>query len=557
MNLHTEEQYDLDRKEGSHIEELDVPDSEHKLSRTAFTEAQLDSLAKARPTLHVFRDNFKLCAIVVAVQANGVILGLEYVLLGALVGVQAFCKTMGSYDESSAAYAVAASTLSLWAGLFGLMQFVGQMFAGWFADRYGRSKAIYLMVLNVYLGVLTEVLSRNKNDYTGAKIIMGTATGMMQVVIPTYVAEITPREIRGITIGFFSFNLSLGSLIGTLVTWAANNSWGTDINDNRSWKVPLYVGLAAPTITLIAMAILMPESPYWLVLKNRVSDAKKSLRRIHPNMTEDEIERTANQLQYTVLKAFEIKKSSNATYMECLRGPNLRRTFSAIFPSLCQQLIGNQLVQSYSTYFFTVAELPNALLGSVIVSCTGLGAAICAFFLIEIKTVGRWLLVFWGAVTITLSMLAIGIVDSVDHGVYSASAGSALVAFIAIFNAGTAVGPGVAGWSYAAEAGSARLRAKTATISVGCNAIIGTVTNIVIPFELDAIGAKTGYMFFGIGCLCLVFIYLWIPDVTGRTYAQLDELFERRIPARKFKTTECTGEYGKPSQREIVTEKLP
>lgn len=49
------------------------------------------------------------------------ILGMEYTFLGSLVGVQAFCKTMGSYDESSQAYAVAASTLSLWAGLFGLM----------------------------------------------------------------------------------------------------------------------------------------------------------------------------------------------------------------------------------------------------------------------------------------------------------------------------------------------------------------------------------------------------------------------------------------------------
>lgn len=61
------------------------------------------------------------------------------------------------------------------------------------------------MVLNVYLGVMTEVLSRNKNDYTGAKIIMGSATGIMQAVIPTYIAEITPREIRGITIGLFAF----------------------------------------------------------------------------------------------------------------------------------------------------------------------------------------------------------------------------------------------------------------------------------------------------------------------------------------------------------------
>lgn len=99
-------------------------------------------------------------------------------------------------------------------------------------------------------------------------------------------------------------------------------------------------------------------------------------------------------------------------------------------------------------------------------------------------------------------------------------------------------------WSYAGESGSARLRAKTATLATGSNAIIGTVTNIVIPFELAAIGPKTGYMFFGIGIICTVLTYIWIPDVTGRTYAQLDELFEKRIPARKFKHTQCTGDYG-------------
>lgn len=65
------------------------------------------------------------------------------------------------------------------------------------------------MIFNTYIGVMTEILSQNKNDYTGAKILMGVATGMMQVAIPTYVAEITPREIRGITIGLFSFNCEL------------------------------------------------------------------------------------------------------------------------------------------------------------------------------------------------------------------------------------------------------------------------------------------------------------------------------------------------------------
>lgn len=125
-----------------HVEDvIDKPESNAlKLTRTDFFEAQNDSLSEGRSPWPVIKENLKLCMVVLAVQVrrikplipniinlyiylqtNGIILGLEYTFLGALVGVQAFCRTMGSYDESSGSYAVAASTLSLWAGLFGLM----------------------------------------------------------------------------------------------------------------------------------------------------------------------------------------------------------------------------------------------------------------------------------------------------------------------------------------------------------------------------------------------------------------------------------------------------
>ncbi|CAK7228506.1 hypothetical protein SBRCBS47491_006926 [Sporothrix bragantina] len=531
----------------AHVEEAgaDWPSSTVVLNRSDFVQAQQDSLGEGSPPWQVIKDNWRTCATIVVVQLNGIILGLEYALLGGLVGVQAFCRTMGSYNEATGMYAVADNTMSLWGGLFGLMQFLGQLFAGWFADRFGRTWCVYLMCLNVYLGVMTEVLSNNKYDYLGAKIIMGSATGIMQVVVPTYVAEITPREIRGISIGMFAFNLSLGSLIGTVVTYGANQAYGSNVMDDRGWKVPLYVGLAAPTIALVGMLLLMPESPYWYILKNRVADARRSLQRLHPNKSAEEVDRLCHELQYTVLKESDEQAANrDASYWECLRGPNLQRTFSALFPSLAQQLVGNQLIQSYSTYFFGIAGLSNSLFGSVIVSVVGLVSAVVAFFLIEMKSVGRWSLVFWGVTGITLSMLAIGIIDSAAGATTSASAGGAYVAFVALFNAAVTIGPGVAGWAYCGETASARLRAKTATLAVGSNAIIGTVTNIVIPFELTAIGPKTGYMFFGIGVVCCVLIYLWIPDITGRSFSQLDELFERRIPARQFKNAVCTGDYG-------------
>lgn len=90
--------------------------------------------------------------------------------------------------------------------------------------------------------------------------------------------------------------------------------------------------------------------------------------------------------------------------MDCCRGRNLRRTFVAAFPSLAQQICGNQLVQSYSTYFFTLAKISNPLKASVVVSCLGLVGAIIAFFVIEKKVIGRFQLVFGGIIAVTICM---------------------------------------------------------------------------------------------------------------------------------------------------------
>jgi SP family general alpha glucoside:H+ symporter-like MFS transporter len=129
-----------------------------------------------------------------------------------------------------------------------------------------------------------------------------------------------------------------------------------------------------------------------------------------------------------------------------------------------------------------------------------------------------------------------------------------------------AIGPGVAGYAYVGESGSSRLRAKTTTLGVLGNAIVGLIINVALPWMLNAPsaggrgwGVKTGmsdfthvqvltcaaWMFFILGFACCVIIYLFIPEYSGRTYAQIDEMFLRKVPARRFKTFQCSGDYGR------------
>lgn len=189
----------------AHIE--DGPRGPDGLTKSEYTHAHDIALLEApKSPGAVLRSNLKVVSVILSVQTLGVILGLEYVLLGALVGVQAFCKTMGSYDAASDSYAVDAWKMSLWAGVFGIAQFLGQILFAGVADRWGRRLALYTVIVVCYIGVMLEVVSPNFKVYSIAKTVMGISTGGLQVAVPTYVAEVTPREIRGIMLGLFAFN---------------------------------------------------------------------------------------------------------------------------------------------------------------------------------------------------------------------------------------------------------------------------------------------------------------------------------------------------------------
>jgi MFS family permease len=104
-------------------------------------------------------------------------------------------------ETTTGTYNVPAKTLTIWAAMFAFFQSIGQCFGGWQSDYFGRRFCIYSVVLWTYLGVTLEIIAHNWQMWTGAKIAIGFATGVMQSAVPTYVAEVAPRECRAITLG--------------------------------------------------------------------------------------------------------------------------------------------------------------------------------------------------------------------------------------------------------------------------------------------------------------------------------------------------------------------
>lgn len=165
----------------------------------------------------------------------------------------------------------------------------------------------------------------------------------------------------------------------------------------------------------------------------------------------------------------------------------------------------------------------------------------------------------YSGTALTILLVVVGIIGSVWYPTFinppPAAASGLLIAAITISNAGCQLGPQAVSWIYTAETGSARLRAKTASIGQSTAVVLGQISGIYFPYMLSTTaytkwGCKLGYFFGGWGVFFLVVCGFFLPDHTGRSLSQLDELYARHIPARKFASTECTGAYG----RDVVAE---
>lgn len=151
-----------------------------------------------------------------------------------------------------------------------------------------------------------------------------------------------------------------------------------------------------------------------------------------------------------------------------------------------------------------------------------------------------------------MTALAIALAAVIGHNTFTYGGGVALTFFVSLFIAASTVGPGVAGWTYTGESGFARLHAKTTTLGTVDPALVGLVMTSVLPHMLNAKdaggtgwGAEAGFMFFILGCLSIVGVWFMIPEHADRAYAELDELFARKVPARKCQSTDTTEEYGR------------
>lgn len=153
---------------------------------------------------------------------------------------------------------------------------VGALFGGRVSDAWGRRKTITLLAVLFFAGTLCVVFSPGFALLVTGRILLGLAVGGASTLVPVYLAELAPLEIRGSITGRNELAIVSGQLAAFVINAIIGTTFG---NLNGVWRIMFSI-CALPAIALFVGMLRMPESPRWLVEKGRRDQALAVLKTV-------------------------------------------------------------------------------------------------------------------------------------------------------------------------------------------------------------------------------------------------------------------------------------
>lgn len=313
------------------------------------------------------------------------------------------------------------------------------------------------------------------------------------------------------------------------------------------WPVPLFLAVcfAPESGSLHTMSTVhesSPPGPWWLIRKGRKEEARKSLLRLAANnsWTEQSLEDYLALIEYT--NNLEKQEVAGATITDCFKKSNLRRTEIACMVWSVQYTCGQPIV-NYTTQFLQNAGLDEDAAFDVNIATTAMIVFGTIIGWLIMAVAGRRPIYIWGCGLMSINLGVIGVLGCIKQTSNVAwGVGALLIVLTLIFSC--TVGP--ACYSIVAELPSTRVRQLTVILARATYLVSGVVIQQLSPRMLGVAdwnwGAKAGFFYLGTNALSCAYCYFRLPESKGRTYGQLDVLFMRGVSARKFASTNVSGE---------------
>ncbi|KOF55784.1 MULTISPECIES: sugar porter family MFS transporter [Clostridium] len=388
---------------------------------------------------------------------------------------------------------------------------LGSAIIGPMSDKYGRKKLILLSSMIFFVGALGSAFSPEFWTLIISRIILGIAVGASSALIPTYLAELAPAKKRGSVSSLFQLMVMSGILLAYITNYSFSGFY-------IGWR--LMLGFAAvPAAILFLGALILPESPRFLVKDGRISEAEDVLGQMNKH-NEDTVRDELIQIK----RQAEIKSGGVKELFGKLVRPAL---VIGIGLAIFQQIMGCNTVLYYAPTIFTEVGfgVQAALLAHI-----GIGifnVIITAIAVVIMDKIDRKKMLTYGAIGMGISLLVMSFSMKFAHGSFTASiiCVIALTIYIAFFSA--TWGPVM--WIMVGEVFPLNIRGLGNSFSSVINWAANMLVSLTFPTLLNYFG--TGSLFIGYGLICFAAIWFVHSKVFETRNRSLEEI-EATLRAR-------------------------
>ncbi|XP_055021888.1 solute carrier family 2, facilitated glucose transporter member 5-like [Boleophthalmus pectinirostris] len=407
---------------------------------------------------------------------------------------------------------------SLSVSMYPMGGFFGSLMVAPLVNKLGRKGTllfnnIFSIVPAVMMGV--SEISKSYEIIIVARFIVGICAGLSSNVVPMYLGEISPKNLRGaigivpelfITIGILSAQvLGIKNILGNSTGWT------------------LMLGLTAiPAVIELLLLPFFPESPrYMLITRGDEKTARKGLQRLRGWEDVDE------ELSEMRVEDQSERAEGHLSVLALLSKRSLRwQLISIVVMNMGQQLSGVNAIYYYADSIYATAGVKPSDIQYVTV---GTGAVnvfmtIAAVFIIEAS--GRRLLLLSGfgicCGACVLLTVALNVQDSVTWMPYIS------ISCVIIYVIGHAIGPSPIPYVLTTEMFRQSARPAAFMVAGSVHWLSNFIVGLVFPFLERGLGAFSFIIF---SCICLVtLIYIWVvvPETKNQTFLEISQVFAKR-----------------------------
>ncbi|MGJ9385482.1 D-xylose transporter XylE [Salipaludibacillus sp. CF4.18] len=399
---------------------------------------------------------------------------------------------------------------------------IGGLISGILSNRIGRRNSLMvaagLFFISALLSAYPEFLFFTKDEPTLGIFVMfniyrilgGIGVGLASGLGPLYISETSPANIRGRLVTLNNLAIIFGTLVVYFVNWRIVAGQSTSWIHDLGWRY-MFASEAIPALVFFLLLFLVPETPRYLISRNRDDEAMETLVKINGS------KKVAQEIYDDVKRSLNVPKGKIFSYGK-------KVVIIGVLLAAAQQLIGINVILYYAPRIFANmgASAVDSMMQTVL-----LGVVNLVFVFIALTLVDKWgrkPLLLIGSIGMAVGMFGIAALSAQE------TMGISALLFILLYAAFYNLSFGPLVWVLASELFPNRIRGQVMAITVVANWSCNLLISSTFPSLLELSSVMT-YSFYGLMCiLSFVFVWKWVPETKGKSLEEIEKHWQSDEP---------------------------